>query len=144
VALDRLIINRDDIPKRTQCSLVHGGFLSLSWLRVQPHSGPPALLIVRNIISVSRVALGVLRACAATPRTRHIVRQQWGKDVEENGVLTQVLDEPVETLGTTQRTLPRAVRAGYARRWAVSDEFSSAGAPLTKKTERHKSKRHAK
>jgi hypothetical protein len=31
--LNALIINRDDIPKRTRCSLVHGGFLSLSWLR---------------------------------------------------------------------------------------------------------------
>jgi hypothetical protein len=33
VVLDPLIVNRDDIPKRTQCSLVHGGAFSLSWLR---------------------------------------------------------------------------------------------------------------
>ena len=34
VVLDPLIINRDDIPKRTRCTLVHGGFFSLSWLRL--------------------------------------------------------------------------------------------------------------
>jgi CBS-domain-containing membrane protein len=34
MALDPLIINRDDIAKRTRCSLSHGGSFLLSWLRL--------------------------------------------------------------------------------------------------------------
>src|SRR5438034_1065787 len=33
VTLDPLIINRDDIVQGTRCSLGHGGFLLLTWLR---------------------------------------------------------------------------------------------------------------
>jgi hypothetical protein len=47
VAFDPLIINRDDIPKRTRCRLSHGGSFLLSWLRLATTSsarfGPPAL-----------------------------------------------------------------------------------------------------
>jgi hypothetical protein len=38
VVLDPLIVNRADIPKRTRCSLVHGGSFSLSWLRLATSS----------------------------------------------------------------------------------------------------------
>src|SRR6516164_8186805 len=38
MALDPLIINRDDCPKRTRCSLCHGGSLLLAWLRLATSS----------------------------------------------------------------------------------------------------------
>src|SRR5262249_26784329 len=57
MALDPLIINRDDSPKRTRCTLSHGGSFLLFWLRLattssarfgaaQPYS------IVRKILYV--------------------------------------------------------------------------------------------
>jgi hypothetical protein len=38
VALDPLVVNRDDIAQRTRCILVHGGSLLLSWLRLATSS----------------------------------------------------------------------------------------------------------
>jgi hypothetical protein len=59
VALDPLIINRDDIPKRTRCNLNHGSSFLLSWLRLATTSsarfgaaGP--YLFVRKILYVIR------------------------------------------------------------------------------------------
>src|SRR5215469_1581251 len=38
VALDPLVVNRDDIVQRTRCSLGHGGSFSLTWLRLATSS----------------------------------------------------------------------------------------------------------
>src|SRR5215475_8667140 len=38
VALDPLVVNRDDIVQRTRCSLGHGGSSSLTWLRLATSS----------------------------------------------------------------------------------------------------------
>jgi hypothetical protein len=38
VALDPLIINRDDIPKPIRCNLSHDGSFLLSWLRLATFS----------------------------------------------------------------------------------------------------------
>jgi hypothetical protein len=38
VTFDPLVINRDDIAQQTRCILCHGGFLSLSWLRLATSS----------------------------------------------------------------------------------------------------------
>ena len=54
VALDPLIVNRDDIAQSTRCILGHGGFLLLTWLRLATSSsarfgGRQPYPIVRNI-----------------------------------------------------------------------------------------------
>jgi hypothetical protein len=59
MALDPLIINRDDIPKRTRRSLNHGGSFLLSWLRFSHHQfsqirGRQPYLFVRKIPYVIR------------------------------------------------------------------------------------------
>src|SRR5262249_54257003 len=38
VALDPLVVNRDDIVQRTRCSLGHGGSFSLTWSRLPTSS----------------------------------------------------------------------------------------------------------
>src|SRR5215469_5856840 len=55
VALDPLVVNRDDIVQRTRCSLGHGGSFSLTWLRLAQFSqirGRQPYLIVRKILYV--------------------------------------------------------------------------------------------
>src|SRR5271169_4106168 len=59
VALDPLIVNRDDIAQSTRCILGHGGFLLLTWLRLATSSsarfgGRQPYPIVRNIPYVIR------------------------------------------------------------------------------------------
>jgi hypothetical protein len=54
VALDPLIVNRDDITQSTRCIVGHGGFLLLTWLRLATSSsarfgGRQPYPIVRNI-----------------------------------------------------------------------------------------------
>jgi hypothetical protein len=54
VALDPLIVNRDDIAQSTRCIVGHGGFLLLTWLRLATSSparfgGRQPYSIVRNI-----------------------------------------------------------------------------------------------
>ena len=77
VALDPLIVNRDDIAQSTRCILGHGGFLLLTWLRLATSSsarfgGRQPYPIVRNIPYVIAKVGGNFRQFGCMPGALHV------------------------------------------------------------------------